>query len=702
MSPATAAVLPGETVRLEAIVTGTNDTRVLWEVRSGGGTVDSAGLFTAPLQEGTSELRATSVKDPEAFAHARVRVRIPPPPLSIALLPATLKLQARSTTRFEVQVSNGTGSEQFEWLVVEGDGGGTILETETDKAIIYQAPYAPGTFHLSVRVRGNRDVSALATVTVTSEALRATVSGTVHYTGQKAGRVYVLFAWGHGSGDSLIPQVSTSLDAPGPYSLSPIQGSSAPAYVLAFMDTQGTGRLNLATDPMALVPLRVTGEDQVLDVTLADPSRSHALRDVSGSPQAVGLQDRLFVAFGGSRSPLGPHGELADAYRIYWNHEGEPGPGNFLGSMTVSAAHSLLEHGHLVVIPRLAPGRYYVGVAPLLGSVEGRVTHSLSAGNVGLAPGAGATLSGQVQLEAPSPSGSVYVAAWNGPNILITRVPATSSSVSWSIPGLLDGDYQVWAWLDANDDGFLERATPRLDERPLVAVRGTSPVSAPTLSFVPVPTRVRATSLQQHHHLEPGWFQQGGTFYDFSFVPGGKQPAAVRMVGGQVLPVPYDVPGSFAAPLFGAVVGLAQVPFRLEWVAADLAPRIPPGTRFTGEVRYTDGSTESLAVDTPPVLPMVTLLAPVLKARSSSTPTFYWLPPANLPPSLTQRLMVFKDRPSGQLLWNRVVPLSQSQILYNDDGKAGALQPGSTYFWVVELSDGQGNFAKASDLFLVQ
>ncbi len=700
VDPVMVTVAPGETVQLQATVTGTRDTRLQWTVSSGGGTVDDSGLYTAPPEEGSALVRATSMVSPESFAHVQVMVKKGPPVLSLTLLPASRKLGVQEYARFEVQISNGTGTEQLEWRVDEGSQGGTVMDLGQGAAD-YRAPATPGTFHLSVSIQGKPEVSARATLTVTQEAPQATLHGNVTYAGQKQGRVYVLFVWGVDGGAILQPKLSTSLEAPGAYSLHPLQDSTSPTFVLAFIDTHGTGRINLATDPMALVPLYLTGEDQVLNLTLVDPSQPPPLKELSSAPLAVGLNDGLLVAFGSSYDSVGTWGELADSYKIYWSQQQAPGPSNSLGSRTVSAGQALPEYGHLTAVSGLTPGQYYVGVAPMRGGVEGSVRAMSYAVEVGRTPGAGATLSGQVQLEAPAASGVVYVVAARGANMLITRVPMSAATVSWSIPGLADGDYTVWALLDANGDGFPERDTPRIEARPHVTVSGTAPMSAPDLSFAAAPSTARATSLQQSGWLVAGAIQAEGIFYHFSFPSGSKQPVAVRLSGGQGLPTPYDVPCSISAPFYGSLAGLATARFGFEWAVANQSSALPVGAHFTAEVRNADGSTEQLPVDAPPVLPVAGLTAPVGSASTSSTPAFVWSLPTGLPASLTQRLMVRADTSFGAVMWSRLLPLSQSQVTYNDDGKAVALSSGA-YYWEVELSDGQGNIGRASDFFQLQ
>ncbi len=62
VQPPAAQVAPGGTVNFQAIVTGTVDTTVNWSVDEGaaGGTVSAAGLYTAPLTQGTYHVSATS------------------------------------------------------------------------------------------------------------------------------------------------------------------------------------------------------------------------------------------------------------------------------------------------------------------------------------------------------------------------------------------------------------------------------------------------------------------------------------------------------------------------------------------------------------------------------------------------------------------------------------------------------------------
>ncbi|HEX8539989.1 MAG TPA: hypothetical protein VF664_21180, partial [Cystobacter sp.] len=76
LTPASATVLTGGSVTFTAEVTGATDTSVTWSIQEGdaGGTITSAGVYTAPAQAGTFTVVATSVADPTKKGTATVTV----------------------------------------------------------------------------------------------------------------------------------------------------------------------------------------------------------------------------------------------------------------------------------------------------------------------------------------------------------------------------------------------------------------------------------------------------------------------------------------------------------------------------------------------------------------------------------------------------------------------------------------------------
>jgi len=75
ISPTSASVASGGTQQFTATVTGSSNTSVTWSVQeSGGGTVSTSGLYTAPSSPGTYHVTATSVADNSKSAAAEVTV----------------------------------------------------------------------------------------------------------------------------------------------------------------------------------------------------------------------------------------------------------------------------------------------------------------------------------------------------------------------------------------------------------------------------------------------------------------------------------------------------------------------------------------------------------------------------------------------------------------------------------------------------
>ena len=74
--PSTATAPEGKSLSFVAVVKGTSDTTVSWSVQEGtaGGSITSAGVYTAPSTLGTYHVVATSVADESASASAVVKI----------------------------------------------------------------------------------------------------------------------------------------------------------------------------------------------------------------------------------------------------------------------------------------------------------------------------------------------------------------------------------------------------------------------------------------------------------------------------------------------------------------------------------------------------------------------------------------------------------------------------------------------------
>ncbi|MBI1753819.1 MAG: hypothetical protein HY014_18435 [Acidobacteria bacterium] len=96
ISPSSVRLKPSGTQAFVATVTGTTDSRVLWQVQEGGGgSVDASGMYTAPAATGICHLKATSVADSSKSATATITVSDSAPAGSLAAGPVPAPLPAR-------------------------------------------------------------------------------------------------------------------------------------------------------------------------------------------------------------------------------------------------------------------------------------------------------------------------------------------------------------------------------------------------------------------------------------------------------------------------------------------------------------------------------------------------------------------------------------------------------------------------------
>ncbi|MCG3116923.1 MAG: Ig-like domain-containing protein [Candidatus Manganitrophus sp. SA1] len=163
--PETMAIGTGDTFRFEASVTGSADTAVVWTVQQGplGGSVDAAGVYTAPDRPGSYDVIATSRADPSKSARTTVTVTAP---IMVSLTPPAAAISIDQQQTFQAAVT-GSDNRNVVWSIQEGAAGGTITPGAGGRAT-YTAPGAEGIFHVVATSQADPSRTATAAVTVTA------------------------------------------------------------------------------------------------------------------------------------------------------------------------------------------------------------------------------------------------------------------------------------------------------------------------------------------------------------------------------------------------------------------------------------------------------------------------------------------------------------------------------------------------------
>ncbi|MFZ3213773.1 MAG: Ig-like domain-containing protein [Terriglobales bacterium] len=168
LSPASSSILTNATKQFAATVTGTTNTAVTWT--ASGGTISTAGLYTAPATAGTYTVTATSAANTAVSASATVTVTAPV--VTVTISPTTASLAIDTTQQFKATVT-GTSTTTVTWSAT----GGTVSSSGK-----YTAPNTTGSYTVTATSTANTAVSASATVTVTASGpTNLTVDGSLTY-----------------------------------------------------------------------------------------------------------------------------------------------------------------------------------------------------------------------------------------------------------------------------------------------------------------------------------------------------------------------------------------------------------------------------------------------------------------------------------------------------------------------------------------
>jgi uncharacterized protein (DUF2141 family) len=517
------------------------------------------------------------------------------------------------------------------------------------------------------------------------EALAYTLSGTVTNATTKSGRVYISVGSSYGGSNG--QGVSIVAPASGQSAPFTIRGVPAGYYVVrAFMDTRNTGTQH-ANDPAgASGMVSVTGDTAGAAIQLANPApvAVQSPAQASALPMGGGALvnwDPPTFDNQSSNSSL----EIADSYNIYRQSVAQ----SATTCPTDPAGYSLVRGGipasddDIWLQRGLTDGTTWCyQVTAVLGGNESAPSPPSDPVTIGALPG-GHTVSGTVAFPGITPTGPLYVAIYSdSAGIFLTRVDNPVSPQQFTVPGVQDGAYQVYAVLDQNDNGVTDDGDVTVSDRQATAVT----VSGAAVQGVAatLQTASAGTWVGTGHRQS-----QSGETYDLRFgvFNGVKRPVNVALVSGQGVDGPVDLAlrdrGSF------------------EYWLNDVARPVPQTQQYAFDIAYADGTSEqgvlaavSGVLDSFPVP-----LAPKGRTTYAPQPTFTWAPPQTLPSGPYMYQLRLEGNMSS---WDTDrIPAGTTSMQYNADGRAyqPSLADNSTYTWQVTVEDAQGNQARSEAVF---
>ena len=490
----------------------------------------------------------------------------------------------------------------------------------------------------------------------------AGVSGSVfNSSSQSVGRIYLeLF---NSQGEPM--GYGTSLDMAGSYTL---QGVPDGTYTLnAFLDVNGSGQ-PVSTDPVGQsASFDVVGGAALnVNVTLYDNTSGSTV----AAPPQVSTTPTANAAMVSWQAPRDQNSFIpADSFNLYWSTSPNPGPTNYTGTLTnIPVSDSIDE-----VVSGLTNGlTYYFAVTSVLGGTESAPADSPATviGN----PTGGHNVSGSISFTGtvPTPNTQLFVAAFNmqTQQLILGSAFYQSNPQSFTIPGVPDGTYAIYAVADLNADGRIDFGDLKTNDADanLVTVSGADVTNASaTLAYENAHVSVLTTNLQQGTNH---WYQISANIEGRL-----KRPVAVTLTGGpnlQTTPVDVGI-NPYGSGFFLMSQNITGTPI--------------VGDTYNFNVTYADGSTETISGSVAKVLSAFpTNLTPTGNVLNATSPTLNWQAPASPPVYYTYSAQVS----SPTSYWSNQ-DLPASTLSTNYTGSPLALN--QTYQYQVQLTDFAGNAA---------
>jgi hypothetical protein len=171
--------------------TGAYSTLGYWSVISGGGSISSSGLYTAPSYPTNATIRATSAADASKYGNTTITVTAAASTVSSVSVSCTpTSLQVSQTAQCSATVSGtGSPSQSVNWSLVSGSG-------TVNASGLYSAPSTvPSPATASIRATSVQDGTKYGTASVTTTATPAWSSAVPDVFLDESGSGWYLETW---------------------------------------------------------------------------------------------------------------------------------------------------------------------------------------------------------------------------------------------------------------------------------------------------------------------------------------------------------------------------------------------------------------------------------------------------------------------------------------------------------------------------
>jgi len=588
------------------------------------------------------------------------------------------------------------GGNNLEGITVTLGTSPAMTATTTSSGFTFTG-VAPGTWTVTATDTSGAGVPVMypASQTVTLTSANATgvnfhenvgypFMGHVTYSGSHSGPISVVLynVATNESFGTLVPSPS-----PGTFL---INGVPAGAYILVgSMDTSGMGALS-SNEPYGIVLSLISVPLEIAtDWTLALSDQAVSLPAAPPGLVVSPMHDGAAVAY---TSVLdASHEEEALTYTLDWSASAGFSP--LAGSRTFPINHQdILINTDASLVDGSS---FYFRLRGNAGGLSTSYAATASAVTIGAGPG-GNSVSGSVTFPGTA-TGPLHVGLLDPASrrIFAATVAGPASPQAYTIPGVPDGAYQLFALLDQNGDGLAGPGDlSNLPNAPALVVSGSLTGQDLVLSAAGSTAQVTTTHIRNAG--APDTYA-----LDFQVVDGTRHVAAVHVASGPNAMAPADRASLGSSLSFSNPIATA---------------RPAPGDTYSLDVQYSDGTSETLH---PQVTAVVDTfpggLAPAGNGGGSGTgadvqPVFTWTAPAAPLPSYTY-LFTLQVPGAFTPLWQvpgpgsiaAGLPASVLSLTWGvDPTRAGnlpaqtSLTVGQAYLWMLSVQDPSGNLAQAS------